>query len=123
MPKIREADRLLQSRPDLQGRLRESHPELAFASLNHGQPMQYNKKTSEGRQERLHILKRYLPTAHAFLNRVLYETLQHDVQADDVLDALVLAILAREGHGRLATLPPSPPRDAKDLPMEMVYLA
>ncbi len=123
VPKIREADRLLQSRPDLQGRLRESHPELAFASLNHGQPMQYNKTTLEGQRERLRVLRRYLPTVRGFLNRVLRETLRRDVQADDVLDALVLAILAREGRGRLATLPPTPPCDAKGLPMEMVYIA
>lgn len=123
VPKIREADRLLQSRPALQGRLRESHPELAFASLNHGQPMQYNKRTAEGRRERLRVLRRYLPTVRSFVNQVLGETLRRDVQADDVLDALVLAILAREGRGRLATLPLLPPRDAKGLPMEMVYIA
>ena len=37
--------------PDVQQRVHEAHPELAFMSLA-GAPMQYNKKTLEGREER-----------------------------------------------------------------------
>jgi len=53
LPKIREVDRLMT--PDLQRRVHEAHPELAFAALA-GTPMQYNKKTLEGREERLQVL-------------------------------------------------------------------
>src|SRR5581483_1101280 len=50
LPKIREVDE--QMRPELQGRVHEAHPELSFYHLA-GRAMQYNKKTPEGREERL----------------------------------------------------------------------
>ena len=46
------------------------------------------------------------------------------VAKDDILDALAAAVtgwLAGSGRGKLATLPSEPPKDAKGLPMEMVY--
>ncbi len=121
VPKIREVDALLQAQPALRGRLRESHPELAFASLNAGEPMAHNKRTVQGREERLQVLEARLPAARRFLEDVLASTRRREVAADDVLDALVLAVVAREGEGRLATLPAQPPRDETGLAMEMVY--
>lgn len=41
--------------------------------------------------------------------------------ADDLLDALVLALTARAPADEFHRLPPDPPRDAADLPMQMVY--
>ena len=57
VPKIREVDRLIT--PDLQQRVHEAHPELAFAALA-GAPMKYNKKTREGREERTTVLQQWL---------------------------------------------------------------
>ena len=57
LPKIREVDRLMT--PELQKRIHEAHPELAFMSLANT-PMQYNKKTREGREERLQVLSHWL---------------------------------------------------------------
>jgi predicted RNase H-like nuclease len=54
LPKIREVDRLMT--PDVQQRVHEAHPELAFAALA-GTPMQYNKKTLEGREERRKVFE------------------------------------------------------------------
>jgi hypothetical protein len=45
----------------------------------------------------------------------------YDTGADDLLDALVLAVTARVPAGEFHHLPPDSPRDAADLPMQMVY--
>ncbi|MBM4255684.1 MAG: DUF429 domain-containing protein [Deltaproteobacteria bacterium] len=57
LPKIREVDRLMT--PELQTRIHEAAPELAFMMLA-GAPMRYNKKTQEGREERRQALRRWL---------------------------------------------------------------
>ncbi|MGE0821799.1 MAG: DUF429 domain-containing protein [Candidatus Binatia bacterium] len=54
LPKIREVDQLMT--PELQRVVHESHPELTFMALA-GTPMQKNKKTREGREERLLALE------------------------------------------------------------------
>ena len=120
VPKIREVDALLQLQRRWRGRLRESHPELAFAHFHGGVPMPHNKRTAEGRQERLQVLRRRWPEAGALLEAALRHTRRADVQPDDVLDAMVLAALARESADGIVTLPPSPPVDETGLPMEMV---
>lgn len=43
-----------------------------------------------------------------------------EVAWDDIIDALVLAVTAKLGHGRLHSLPTKPERDLFDLPMEIV---
>jgi predicted RNase H-like nuclease len=115
-PKIAEVDRIMQMRPALQTRIRESHPELCLAALNGGRPMAHSKKSSEGRQERLDLLTRYLPAAA--------ETLQARVRGaapDDLLDALVLAVSAQAGlQCGLRTTAPAQ-FDAHGLAMEIVY--
>ena len=40
---------------------------------------------------------------------------------DDIIDALAAAVVARHHHARLRTVPDCPPKDAKALPMEIVY--
>ena len=44
-----------------------------------------------------------------------------DIARDDILDALVAAVVARHGHGKLQSVPNVPQKDPKGLPMEMVY--
>jgi predicted RNase H-like nuclease len=120
VPKIREVDALLQSDHRWRRRLRESHPELAFAYFNGGVPMRHNKRTAEGRRERLRVLQGRLPEAGTMLEDVLNRTRRRDVQPDDILDAMVLAVLARAGKGDYLTLPVSPPVDETGLAMEIV---
>ena len=43
------------------------------------------------------------------------------VARDDILDALVAAIIATRGEDQLKTVPEDPPKDARGLPMEMVF--
>ena len=52
LPKIREADDLLQARPELRPVIREIHPELCFYELAGGRPMTYGKASRAGKDER-----------------------------------------------------------------------
>jgi predicted RNase H-like nuclease len=73
--RIRELDAVMT--PSLQDRVREAHPELAFARLA-GAPMRFPKRTAEGRADRIAIVGPPPPTPRG-------------AAADDVLDAMVLA--------------------------------
>ena len=42
---------------------------------------------------------------------------------NDIIDALAAAVVAYRHHARLRTVPDCPLRDAKALPMEIVYPA
>lgn len=105
--------------PSAIGRIRESHPEVCFCALA-GRPMAQNKKRPAGRAERLAILDRFLPGAEELVEGIRAGR-RSTVKPDDAIDVLVLAVTAL-GHGRdLRTLPADPPRDALNLPMEIVY--
>ncbi len=105
LAKIREVDELMS--PALQSRVVEVHPELSFAAMAGG-PMRHNKKTAEGRAERLAALALAAPPKAP------------GAAADDVLDALAVLWTAqrveraderRLGDGAV---------DAKGLRMEIV---
>jgi predicted RNase H-like nuclease len=123
LPKVRAVDQVMT--PDLQRLVYEAHPELAFMVLG-GRPMQYNKKTVVGRQERLHALAQApeAPFRHAgdFLPQALQTFPRTQVAADDLLDAYVLTRTAyRIASGQACCLPPQPPLDAHGLRMEIWY--
>lgn len=121
MPKIREIDELLNSNIALRGVLRESHPELCFWALNGRQAMQHNKKMTEGRQERLAVLERYFTPCHALYNKASRELLRCQVAHDDIVDAMVCAVMAKNGYGCYQTVPARPPTDGQGLAMEIIY--
>lgn len=115
--KIAELDTALQ--PDDQGRVFETHPELVFHRLNEWRPLP-RKKTSEGRAERLRLLRSAgLPDPAPLMDRYP----RGQVQPDDVLDAAACALAARDiavGAGR--RLPEiEPATDARGLRMEIWY--
>jgi predicted RNase H-like nuclease len=87
--KIREVD-ALQS-PRLQQRLFEACPELSFAVMSSDVPMRHNKRTVEGRAERLVALR------EAGFGDVtpIVDAPPAGATRDDVLDALALAWTAR----------------------------
>ena len=120
LPKIREVDEAVGA-PD-QKRVFEAHPELAFARLA-GAPLRHNKKTTEGRRERVRLLWRIFASAFQDPVRLRREHGAANVAFDDVVDAYVLAHVAdriRRGSG--ARLPASdPPLDARGLRMEIWY--
>jgi len=53
---------------------------------------------------------------------VLEEHARGNLDGDDILDAAAAAITAWAEPEALRTLPERPPRDQRDLPMEMVYV-
>lgn len=111
--KIREIDDLLT--PELQERVFEAHPELAFTRLA-GHPMTHNKKGSPGRAERIAALTRVFPHAQAWLAAIPF--LRKQVARDDAIDALALAHVAfTKHHGQALCLPEEPTRDSKGLAM------
>jgi predicted RNase H-like nuclease len=119
-PKMREVDELIT--PELQSRVFEVHPELAFWAMNGEAPLSRPKKVkgkpdAQGLSQRQHLLEvagfplRALPPA-SYLAR--------DVGADDLLDACACAWSARRIlMGRAIKLPADPPRDARGLRMEI----
>jgi hypothetical protein len=70
-PKIRAVDDLLQADCRLRGVLRESHPEICFWALNDAKPMRHNKKTQEGRDERMALLLKSFPAADSLLEEAM----------------------------------------------------
>lgn len=93
LPRIRELDRAVD--PELQGRVFEAHPELAFSALA-GAPMAHPKRTQRGRQRRLAELSRVWGqgvAAHAHVAKHGFK--RSLVAPDDVLDAWALVLTAR----------------------------
>jgi predicted RNase H-like nuclease len=82
--------------------------------------MEFNKKRSAGARERLKALQEIEPRSREIFEEAR-PAFRKDVARDDILDALVAAVTAYRGHGRLQTAPQRPPTDAKGLPMEIVY--
>lgn len=124
VPKIAEVDSLLADVPSARGRVREIHPEVLFWALNSEEDMRCSKKTTQGFYDRMNVLRKVEKRADAILEHALPLTCNPKaVGGDDILDALAAAVTARLGTqaGRLQTLPAEPPRDARGLPMEMVF--
>ena len=117
MPKIAELDAAL--RPTDQNRVLETHPELAFYRLNAGAALP-RKADPAGQTAR-----RDLVTAAglADIDRLLAAHPRAQAKADDVLDAAVCALVARDSLlGRAQRVPADPPeRDARGLRMEIWY--
>jgi predicted RNase H-like nuclease len=108
-PKIREIDKLLRDAPALRQRVFESHPEIAFMSLNGGREMSWKKSSREGEEERSQAL-----LAHGFDAAFLSQTPapRTGAKRDDFLDACVLALAAqRIARGEAVSYPDPPVTD------------
>ncbi|MBC7673017.1 MAG: DUF429 domain-containing protein [Polaromonas sp.] len=117
--KVREVDLALATFPDHQGNVYEVHPEVCFTHLNGGQVMAFAKKSAAGRAERLGMLADRFGEAPA---RLEHERVKRDVNADDVLDALVALWSAmRIGTGQHASLPATPDHDGLGRRMAIFY--
>lgn len=116
-PKIRELDRLLD--PERAERIVESHPEVAFAVLA-GHPMRLPKKVKSrpnpaGLDERRGFL------AGCGYEPALLEEWPRGAGPDDLLDAAVLALVARRvARGEAVSFPAPPGRDGRGLPVAIV---
>lgn len=119
--KIVEVDDALAAAPAIAERVIEVHPEVCFAALAGGQPMAHRKSTSEGREERLAWLFRWLPQAAALSEAMRANHPRAAVQEDDILDALVVLLVARADEAQLKFLPSHTVRDERGLPMRIAY--
>lgn len=131
-PKIAEVDNLLpRNEPPY---IREVHPEICFQALNGGNPIVPAKSTPEGEDARIESLSKVGVPAQEIFDTAL-DDLENErrcqvpavrrnrwVMRDDILDALVAAVTAREGnrHG-FQQVQGSGEIDGKGLTMEMVY--
>jgi predicted RNase H-like nuclease len=127
MGKIREVDLHLRRRHPARPRLRESHPELVFARLAATTATAvdlaaHGKKTAAGRTARLAVLTTLGIDATALVAAGLTHA-GGRVAADDLLDALALAVAARLPEQALARVPAEGGVDPLGLPMEIVVPA
>jgi predicted RNase H-like nuclease len=113
LPKIREIDELLQTRPELRDVVREVHPEVCFSELV-GEPMIHRKSSMLGRKER----RRALVQSFSELDVIEKTGCGQGLPVEDILDATVAcwsALRLAVGLGR--SLPDAVPRDITGLPM------
>lgn len=127
VPRIREVDEFLDMNPGARDRVFETHPELCFYSLN-GHETVPPKKTEEGINRREALIADEHSEAVSIYEKAYDLYLSPEYASflrakDDILDALVAAITARRTQSELTRLPDGddPPRDARGLPMQMVY--
>ncbi|MBO6756754.1 MAG: DUF429 domain-containing protein [Roseibium sp.] len=113
-PKIREIDTLMT--PDLEDRIHEVHPELAFWRLNGGREMQLPKKVKSRANPAGLAERRALLAGCGISEAFLTQTPPKGAGADDLLDAAVNALIAeRILSGAAEPFPKEFARDAKGL--------
>lgn len=119
-PKIREWDSCLRADDQIAIRVFEVHPEVCFWALNGCKPMQYSKKTGEGRRERRELLVQVIGAKA--IEEIRSRHARRDVTDDDLYDAFAALWTARRIHaGKASCLPESPPFDSDGLPMGIRY--
>lgn len=118
LSRIAELDRALT--PADQERVFETHPELAFRSLNGDIPLAQPKRSAAGRVARRALLE---AAGYDRLDAWLAALDRRQAAPDDLLDACALALCAERihaGHGQHVP-EGEPPRDARGLRMEIWY--
>jgi predicted RNase H-like nuclease len=117
-PKIREVDECLRENSDVAARVFEVHPELAFWRLNGGRALTEPKKVKSRPYEPGMALRRGLLIAAGLPDDAVNALPPKGAAADDLLDALACAAIARRIHAGIAEpFPNPPPRDAFGLAM------
>ncbi len=120
LPRMREVDAVLT--PALQARVFEAHPELAFLRLGSGD-VPPPKRSAAGRDwRRTALASVWGESLTAVVDAALAATRRTQAQPDDLLDALVLVIVAAHAvAGTVRVLPPTPTaeRDARGLAMQI----
>jgi predicted RNase H-like nuclease len=116
--KIREVDTFLRGNPVMASRAYEVHPELAFWRLNGGCALAEPKKIKSRAYHPGLALRRRLLIEGGFAGEVVVAAPPKGAAADDLIDALACAAVARRIYSGLAQSFPDPPeRDKFGLPM------
>lgn len=122
-PNIRVVDQYLQNSKELRDKIFESHPELLFRILNGNNSILQKKATKKGLRHRLKLLKDQSKYADDFFRDIKEEYRRNQVDEDDIVDAMALALFAlRSVEGEIKTLPDDPPLDSTGLPMAIYYV-
>jgi predicted RNase H-like nuclease len=117
-PKIREVDEILRANPAVADCVYEVHPELAFWRLNGERPLDEPKKVKSVCYEPGLALRRRLLIAAGMPAAIVNGSAPRGAGADDLLDALACAAIARRLHaGKARSFPDSPRRDSFGLPV------
>lgn len=119
--KIKEVDDFLIKNYDARRNIRETHPEICFWALAGGRAMQFPKKKKHGFDERLDVLKKVFSQTEAVVNTALKRYKRKEVAKDDILDSIAAGLVACSPVSSLTTVPERPYKDAKGLPMEIVF--
>ena len=119
--RIIEVDRFILHRDQFPINLREAHPEICFWALAGGQAMKFSKKTKQGVEERLNLLKSVVPQSLPIYEKARALFMRKDVGHDDILDALALAVTGFLGRNLIASIPDQPEFDALGVRMEIIY--
>ena len=120
---IHRIDRLLTEGPADPDCLLEGHPELCFRAFA-DKPLQHAKLCAGGIDERLTLMEQFPEYEHGDwrrLARQLADDYDGRTGIDDLIDATALAITAAAPDEDFHSLPADPPRDAKGVPMQMLY--
>jgi len=107
-PKIREIDAELRAAPALAARVYEVHPEVAFWRLNGCRPLAERKKVKGRPHDPGLALRRALLMADG-LAAAVAQSPPAGAAADDLIDALACAAIARRIHAGAARPFPDPP--------------
>ncbi len=119
--KIKEVDDFFLNKSNVPRIIRETHPEICFWALASGRSMQFSKKKKQGFEERLGVLKKVLPQSEFIVNAALKRYMRKEVAKDDILDSIAAAVVASTPKSNLVTIPETPEKDARGLPMEIVF--
>jgi len=116
--KIREVDEVLRNAPALTDCVFEVHPEVAFWRLNGDRALTEPKKVKGRPYGPGLALRRTLLIDNGFSTATVEGDPPQGAAADDLLDALACAAIARRIHAGIAVPFPDPPlRDQFGLPM------
>ena len=116
-PRIREIDALLRAETGLRERIREVHPELAFATMRGG-PLAHPKKIKGRINEAGMAERRALLIAQGLPQETVHARPPGGAGADDALDALAALVVARHiAAGRGRPFPEPPGRDSHGIPV------
>ena len=121
-PKIREIDAAMS--PEMQNRIVECHPEVAFWALNGQAALNEPKKRKSSPYPPGLKLRRKLLRGAGYTTKLLNgpDCLRRHAAPDDLLDACATAWTAnRVATGLVERFPDDPPRDGRGLRMEIVH--
>ncbi len=123
-PRIREIDALLRAEPGWRERIFETHPELAFRTMQ-GAPLVHPKKIKGVVNPAGMAERRTLLLAAGLPAEIVHARPPRGAAADDALDALAALVVARHiAAGRGKPFPDPPGRDSQGLPIAIwTYVA